>query len=406
MILLLLAGMLLLALLLRPLAQRSGLPFAALLVLAGFVGSEIMVAYGQDTGVRHDNFRDMIVYVFLPILVFEAAFQIDAGLLRRNLVAILTLSVPLLTLSTLIAAALIYVGIAHPEGFPWTAALLTGALLSATDASPVTSRFAALGVPRRLRVLLDGEDLFNDATAIVLFGIFLYIAQHPAEDISFADGLVRFIVVFFGGGLIGVLVGFCFLLFSRLFHDEVQQALITLISAYTAFLVADSLLQVSGVMAVLITGLIMGRVIHADFQDQRGTFIDTFWRFNAYVAEAMVFLLMGVTVTLGMFSERWLAMLIGIAAILIARAAVVFGGAPLLRFIPGCEPVPFAYRQILFLGSLRGAVTLALALSLPVELPYWWTIQSIAFGVVLFALFVQAPMVDPVLRRNRLTDTR
>jgi CPA1 family monovalent cation:H+ antiporter len=398
----LLAGMLILSLMLRPMAERRQLPFAAVLVLTGFVGSELLLLFDIDTGVRHDSFHDLIYYVFLPLLVFEAAFKIDALLLKRNLFVIILLSIPILLLVTTVTAALVYAGIAHPTGFPWIAALLTGAVLAATDASPITTRFPKLGVPKRLRTLMDGEDLFNDATAIVIFTIFLYVAMHPTEDISFADAVVAFIAVFFGGIFIGLLVGLGFLLVSRLFEDSVQQALVTLISAYTSFLLANEVLGVSGVMSVLITGLIMGRVIHNDFQDERGSFVDNFWRFNVYVAEALVFLLMGVTISLAMFEERWLAMLIGIVAIMIARAIGVFGMAPLINRLPWVEPLPLDYQKILFLGSLRGAVVLALGLSLPVELDYWWTIQSIAFGVVLFSLFVQAPLIEPLLRRSHL----
>jgi len=398
----LLAGMLILALMLRPVAERRHLPFATVLILTGFIGSEVLLLFDIDTGVRHDSFHDLIFYVFLPLLVFEAAFKIDALLLRRNLFVILLLSLPILLLATTVTAALVYVGIAHPTGFPWIAALLTGAVLAATDASPITTRFPRLGVPKRLRMLMDGEDLFNDGTAIVIFTIFLYVAMHPTEDISLADATVAFAAVFFGGIFIGLLVGLGFLLVSRLFEDSVQQALVTLISAYTSFLLANEVLQVSGVMSVMVTGLIMGRVIHSDFQDERGSFVDNFWSFNVYVAEALVFLLMGVTISFAMFEERWLAMLIGIVAILIARAVGVFGMAPLINRLPWVEPIPLNYQKVLFMGSLRGAVVLALGLSLPIELDYWWTIQSIAFGVVLFSLFVQAPLIEPLLKRSSL----
>lgn len=398
-----LSVMLLLALMLRPFAERRRVPLAAVLVATGFVGSELLLMFDVDTGVRHQSFHDLIFYVFLPLLVFESAFKIDALMLRRNLFVILMLSIPVLMLSISITAALVYFGIGHAEGFPWIAAFLTGSVLAATDASPITARFAKLGVPRRLRVLMEGEDLFNDATAIVAFGIFVYIASHPEENVTFNDALLTFAIVFFGGIFIGLLIGLGFLLVSRLFEDAIQQALVSLISAYTSFIVANEVLQVSGVMAVLVTGLIMGRVIHNDFQDERGSFVDTFWGFNVYVAEALVFLLMGVTVSFAMFEERWLAMLIGIAAILIARAVGVFGTAPLINRLPWVEPVSAPFQKVLFMGSLRGAVVLALSLSLPVELPYWWTIQSIAFGVVIFSLFVQAPLIEPLLHRSGLT---
>jgi len=307
-------------------------------------------------------------------------------------------------LSVGVSAVLIYYGIGHASGFPWIAALITGAVLSATDASPITSQFAKLGVPKRLRILMEGEDLFNDATAIVIFSIFLYIALHPDEQITTADAVIRFCVVFFGGALIGLLVGLGFLILSRLFEDPIHQGLVTVASAYASFLIANEMLNVSGVMAVLVTGLIMGRVIHNDFQDERGTFVDQFWSFNVYVAEAMVFLLMGVVITFNMFEERWLAMLIGILAITGARALGIFGTAPLISRLPSVEPIERSYQNIMVMGSLRGAVVLALALSLPTELDYWWTIQSIAFGVVLFSLFVQAPLVEPQLRRSALVD--
>ena len=399
---LLLSGMLMLALVVRPVAARIRLPFAAVLVATGFVGAEVLVAFEFDTGVRYDAFHDLIFYVFLPVLVFAGAFQIDPPLLRNNLVVILVYAVPVLLLSVGITATLIYFGIGHPSGFPWTAALLTGALLAATDASPLTSQFPQLGAPRRLRVLLEGEDLFNDGVAIVAFSIFLYAALHPSADISAADAVTRFLVVFVGGMLSGLLTGLVFLLVSRLFEDPVQQALVTLISAYSSYLLAEQALNVSGVMSVLLTGLIMGRAIHDDLPDRRDSFVDTFWEFNVYVAEALVFLLMGVTITVAMFEERWLAMIIGIAAVLLARAVGVFGTAPLISRLPGIEPLDRDYQRIIYLGSMRGAVVLALALSIPVELPYWWTIQSIAFGVVVFALFVQAPAARALLLKSGL----
>jgi CPA1 family monovalent cation:H+ antiporter len=241
---------------------------------------------------------------------------------------LLFFAIPVMLLSTVVAAVAVYYGIGHPTGFPWIAALLTGALLATN----------------RLR-----------------------------------------------------------------FAIHVDQR-VTLIAAYASYLIAEHFLQVSGVMSVLVAGIVLGKVIHHDFSAAGGSdFVDDFWTFNVYVAEALMFLLMGVTITVGMFSDNWLAMLIGIATVLIARAIGVFGGAALISKLPGVEVIPIAYRRVMFLGGLRGAVTLALALSLPTDLSYWWTIQSIAFGVVLFTLFVQAPMIGPMLKKEGLqqdkTDT-
>ncbi|MBL1321110.1 MAG: sodium:proton antiporter [Methylophaga sp.] len=397
--LMLLALMLLISLLLKPLAEKYTIPFAGLLVATGFVGSELVINFGIDTGIRYDSFHDLILFVFLPLLIFEAAFKMDMQQLLKNGIVILFFALPVMLLSTAVAAVMIYYGIGHPTGFPWIAALLTGSLLAATDPVAVLELMRKAGVPKRLCILLEGEALFNDATAIVTFSIFLYIAQHPMEDITVFDASLRFMVVFFGGSIIGLFVGFIFLFLSRLLQDYIQQSIVTLIAAYSSYLLADSV-HVSGVMSVLVAGIVLGRVIHHDFQDhEKYSFVDDFWSFNVYVSEAIMFLLMGVTITIGMFEDNWLAMLIGIAAVLIARAVGIFGGAPVISLLPGVKRISMGYQQIMFVGGLRGAVTLALALSLPLELDYWWTVQSIAFGVVLFTLFVQAPLIPPLLKR-------
>jgi len=398
--LMMLAMMLLLALLLKPFAEKYHIPFVGLLVITGFIGSEILVYFEIDTGIRYNSFHDLIFFVFLPLLVFASAFKINVQQLLANLVVILFFAIPIMLLSTFISAVMIYYGIAHPTGFPWIAALLTGALLSSTDASVVLGLARKVGVSERLCLIIEGESLFNDATAIMTFSIFLYIAQYPMEDISVADASLRFMVVFLGGGIVGLFIGFAFLFLSRLFQDFVQQAIVTLIAAYISYLTAQQWLHVSGVMSVLVTGAILGRVIHYDFQDhEKSSFVDDFWTFNVYVVEALMFLLMGVTITISMFTDNWLAMIIGIVAVLIARSVGIFLGAPLSSLIPSAKPISFIEQQLMFIGGLRGAVTLALALSLPVELSYWWTIQSIAFGVVVFTIFIQAPIIETLCKR-------
>jgi CPA1 family monovalent cation:H+ antiporter len=400
-VILLLAGLLLLALVIQPLARHLHLPFTATLVIAGFVTSEILVGAGIDTGVRAGNFHDLVFFVFLPVLIFESAFTIDARLLLKNLVPILFLAIPLMLLSTLITAVLVYAGIAHPTGFPWIAAFLTGALLSATDPVAVVALFRQMGAPERLTVLLEGESLLNDATAIVVFGVIIALATGSAGAMSYPEAAIQFCEVFFGGALVGAITGLAFLGITRLLGDDITRALATVIAAYLAFVLAESWLHVSGVMAVLLTGLILGRSPGRN-GSKENSFVKTLWAFNAYVANALVFLLMGVTITLDMFSERWLAMLIGIAGVIVARAIGIFTFVPLLTSVTPVEPVPRPYQVVMFWGGLRGAVTLALALSLPTSLDYWWTIQSIAFGVVLFTLFAQATTTGALLRYYRL----
>ena len=122
-----------------------------------------------------------------------------------------------------------------------------------------------------------------------------------------------------------------------------------------------------------------------------------------YIAESTIFLLAGITITLSMFTEQWLAIVIGIIAVVIARIVMVFGTFPILRIVPGVDAVPLKQQVVLAWGGVRGTVTLALALSLPLTLDYWYTIQSIAYGVVLFTLFVQATTMSPLIRKLDIT---
>jgi len=167
---LLLFSLLLLAIIVQPLARKIHLPFTAILVITGFIASELLVMTGIDTGIRAENFHDLIFFVFLPVLVFEAAYNINTRLLWQNLLPILFLAIPLMLLSTVITATLVYFGIGHPTGFPWIAALLTGALLSATDPVAVVALLRQMGVSERLAILMEGESLFNDATHHVICG--------------------------------------------------------------------------------------------------------------------------------------------------------------------------------------------------------------------------------------------
>jgi CPA1 family monovalent cation:H+ antiporter len=398
------SGLLLLAIVIQPLARKFNVPFTATLVVAGFIASELLVMAGIDTGIRAENFHDLIFFVFLPVLVFEAAYNINARLLWKNLLPILFLAIPLMLLSTVITAALVYFGIGHPAGFPWIAALLTGALLSATDPVAVVALLRQMGAPERLAMLMEGESLFNDATAIVVFSVFLAIATGSDGSMSVGDASQHFLRIFLGGILVGTVSGLIFTALIKLSGETIIKALATVISAYLAYIVAETVLHVSGVMAVLITGLILGyRGQHAGSGAATG-FERELWEFNAYVANVLVFLFMGVTITLGMFEERWLAMLIGIAGVLLARAVGILACVPVLNRLTPIEPVSRPFQVVMLWGGLRGAVTLALALSLPTSLDYWWTIQSIAFGVVLFTLFIQATTTAPLLRHYGLNE--
>jgi CPA1 family monovalent cation:H+ antiporter len=393
-------ALLIVAALVEPLAKKIHLPFSIILVIIGFIGSELVVNKLKiDTGIRWDNFGTIIFYFILPILIFQAALEIDIKLLWKNIVPIGLLALPLMLVSAAVIAACVYYGIDHATGFPWIAALITGALLSATDPAAVLALLKNANAPERLSMLLEGESLFNDATAVVMFSLLIAIATGAQSAGSVDEVILRFVTVFFGGLVVGIVTGLLIFLMMRMTGGFASFPVLSLICAYTSFLLAEDVLHLSGVMAVLAAGLTVGRCRRQSTRETHNDFTEKFWGLLGHIAESIIFLLAGITITLSMFTEQWLAIIIGILAVIIARIIMVFGTFPILQIVPGVEAVPLKQQVVLAWGGVRGTVTLALALSLPLTLDYWYTIQSIAYGVVLFTLFVQATTIGPLIRK-------
>ena len=194
------------------------------------------------------------------------------------------MAIPLMILSTIVTAVGLYKGIDHVTGFPWIAALITGALLSATDPASVISLLKKANAPERLRILLEGESLFNDATAIVLFSILISIATHSQESASWTMLLIRFSEVFFGGLLTGIAIGFIAFRIIKLLDNQQSFVIISILSAYSSFILAEDVLHFSGVIAVLACGLTLGAVSVGQFTET--SFANQLWSLLAKIAES------------------------------------------------------------------------------------------------------------------------
>jgi CPA1 family monovalent cation:H+ antiporter len=325
--------------------------------------------------------------VLIPVLVFEAALNINTTILRPVLATILFSATLGIMLATSVAAVILFYAIDHPQGFPWIAALLAGLVISATDPVAVVSQLKAAKAPQKLATLIEGESLFNDATAIVLFGILLAIAMGEQQG-TLGHGLLLLGKVLFGGILLGwILAQVCKLLLPLMGASSSNYMVISLALAYGSFYIAEHLLHVSGVIAVLTAALVVKKTLLKAKKCQAE--VHHSWDLLAFLANILVFYLMGLVVTFHMFSDQWFAMLIGVIAAFVSRLISSYFslaiGKVLLR-----NPLEWNYAPIMVWGGLRGVITIALVLSLPVELNYWWTIQSIGFGVVLFTLVIQA----------------
>jgi CPA1 family monovalent cation:H+ antiporter len=382
-------GFLLIALVLKPLSEKIRFPYPALLVVAGFLLAELLIAQGIDTGLRWDSFHDLVFYVLLPILIYETAFRLNAEQFFKNVVTILILAVPLMFVATIITAVLIYYGINHPVGFPFIAALITAAILSANDPSAVIAVMKATKLPDRFIAILEGEGLFSGAMAIVLVSLFSVMAVENVTTLEFLPMLIKFATVFSGGILVGMIIGLLVWIMLYFIKAPVLRGILSLISAYAGFLIAQDYLQVSGVIAVLVTGLIVNAFTQKADTETRN-FLQSLWQYKSTIATALVFLLLGVSIQLSVLANQWLAILMGIGAALAARFVIVVIGLNSLTVLPGIQRESISYQLTIVWGGLSGAVSIALVLSLP-ELPYFQTIQGIVYGVVLFSLFVQAP---------------
>lgn len=364
-------------------------------VLTGFLAGLAIPYVGFDTGIRAHNLEDIVFFVILPVLIFEAAWGIKPALLKRWLAPVLTLAIFGVLISCYVAAGIVFLGIGHFEGFPWTAALLTGAILAATDPISVVNQLRAQNAPEDLTTVFEGESLFNDATAVVLFSLFLSIAlsSEAASDASFVG---HFLMVFFGGVVAGAVTGLVAAVIILLLGNSTSTAIALIFTAFGSFYLAEHILHVSGIMAVTFAALVL-RWNLSEVEDTVASGVHHTWAWLGELFTSILFVIMGLTITVGMFTSHWLAMLIAIAAALIARAAAV--GVCGLALSPLGNKLSMGWQILLVWGGLRGAIAVALVLALPIELDYWYTVQSMVFGVVLFSLLVQGTTNSALIRR-------
>lgn len=388
--------------LIEPWVKKTRLPFTAVLVILGFVGSEIWTGFGLDTGLRWDSFRDIILHLLVPILVFESAYHMPTKLLIRNWLPVFTLAVPALLISASICGFLLFIGIGYPQAFPLLSALLAGIIMAATDPVAVVSMFKAIGASPRLTALVEGESLFNDATAVVCYSLVIIAIGSADIDLSWPDAISRFLITVFGGLAIGLMSGYLFSLLYRQDKQKNGQAIISLMAMIIPFYVAEYSFHVSGIIAVLISGLWLGetRRQQEKMNKKSENFSSHMWELNGYIANVIVFVLMGVTITIDMFIDQWLAMLLGIGAATISRALVIYSFTPIINQLPNQEKIPLSYQNVMMWGGLRGGVGIALALSIPTTVPAWYTIQAIVYGMVLFTLFIQTPLMPRLIKRT------
>ena len=389
------------------LLKKINFPYTIGLVIIGFGFAWICARIPGLEQVRQLRLNhDIILYVLLPTLIFDASVNINTRMLKKNLLPVMALAAPGLVISTVV------VGLIMTWLTPLTLgeSMIFGALISATDPVAVISLFETVGAPLRLRVLVDGESLFNDATAIVVFNIISRIVLTGAalSMSSLASGGIEFCVVFFGGLALGALIGYIMMtLIMFADNDPLIEVALSAIVAYTAFIVADKAFEFSGVMSVLGAGIVISHYGITRFTPKVRQYMKQFWALLTFIANSFIFLLLGFTEdSIFLEIKQWnpviVSVIFAVVAIQVARGLVVFTIVPLLGWWKRKYRVNFGYQSVMFWGGLRGAVPLALVFSLPNKLPHHGLIIQVTLGVVLFTLLVQGTTIKKLIKFFKL----
>ena len=373
-------------------ASRLRIPYTVALVLGGLALGMVRTPFLQNvTGLRPDWLTpDIALVIFLPPLLFEGSVRIQFRHLRENFIPILLLA----NIGVLVATFITGFVIHWEVGLPVLTGLLFGSIISATDPISVLSIFKSMSVSKRLSIIVEGESLFNDGTAAVLFAILL--AGIKTGDLGIWTGIRNFLVVVLGGAAVGLAFGYVISKVTQRIDEPRIEITLTTILAYSSYLVADSL-QLSGVIATVAAGLTIGNFgARVGMSPRTRVAMWSFWEYLSFVINSIVFLLIGLEVRVTEILQSWQATLLAIGAVLLGRAISVYSVAPINNIF--AEKISRRWQHVLVWGGMHGALSLALALSLDQSFPYRSQILTMTFGAVAFTIIVQGLSIKPLLR--------
>jgi CPA1 family monovalent cation:H+ antiporter len=335
---------------------------------------------------------DVILLAFVPGLVFEAALTLDLPELRKRLLPVSLLATVGVVVTVLLVGTLTHLAL----GLSWASGFLLGSILAATDPIAVVTLLRQVKAPAGLAAILEGESLFNDGTGVAVFSAVLatIVAGHP----SFGDATLRFFAITIGGAVVGIAVGFLGVALVRVAEDAPLEILATLVIAYGSYLAAD-LLHASGIVAVVSAGVVIARY-GSSTGKLHGTQLQGFWNLLAFVLNAILFILVGAALPAWKLVPVAGLVLGTFAIMLLTRAVPVYGllTASAMR----SRAIPWAWRHLTFWAGLRGALSVALALSVSGVAGVDNRVSAIAYGVVLLSLLVQGGLIAPVTRALKI----
>lgn len=365
------------------------LPYTIALVVAGLGVGLLRAQHFIDLDVSLTP--ELVFTIFLPVLLFEAAFHLHFHQLKENAKTISLFAVVGVLLSSLGVGYALHLGL----GMPLPSALVFGALISATDPISVLALFKQLKAPPRLSILVEGESLFNDGAAVVIFQILLALAL--TGEFSLSAGIARFLFVSLGGLLMGIALGYIVSKITALVDDHLIEITLSTILAYGSYIGAEHL-GVSGVMSVIAAGIVYGNYgKEIGMSPRTRVMMAAFWEYAGFLMNSLVFLLIGTQVDLRLLATEWQAILFAFLSVVLVRAVVVLFLAPVAGKLE--TPISGAWRAVIVWAGLRGSISMALAIGLPASIAGRETILLMCFGVVLISLFLQGLSMPPLLRK-------
>jgi len=342
---------------------------------------------------------DVLLAVLLPALVFEAAYRTDIGLLWPKLPAVILLAVPGVLITALLVAVVLNLAI----GLDFGLSFLVGTMLAATDPAAILAVVGPLGTPRPLTTLVEAESLFNDGTGVVIFAIGLKAIN---SSVSAGDLLAGLLFGTLASAAIGIVIGFLISRVLARIGDHLIELTLSLVAAYGSYLLAVQLHE-SGLIASVVCGLVLGSYGRRFGMSQRAQdAIDIVWEFIGFLATTLVFLLIGLSIGISQLLDAALASGLTLATLIVVRAFIIYGllgGAyRIAAALHWARRLPRGWLHVIGWSGLRGAVSVALALSLPASLPQRNLLQGIVFGCVLLTLLLQGTTAEPLVRRLKL----
>ncbi|MEG3911333.1 sodium:proton antiporter [Microcoleus sp. w2-18bC1] len=368
--------------------QRLRIPYVTGLVLAGLPITEVLSRrIGLDPS--------LVLNLFLPILIFEASINTDISRLRSTFKPIALLAGPGSIFSSAIIAILVKFGL----GLDWIPALLIGVILANTDTVSMIAVFKEIRVPSRLSTIVEGETLFNDAAALISFNLLLVI--YATGSLTPIQGLKELLVVALGGAVVGGVLGYLSVpIFVRL-NDPLSSLLLTVALALGTFQIGQ-FLGVSGAVAVVITGLVFGNIglPRSSSASDRITLL-SFWEYAGFGVNTFIFLLIGIEINPLTLWRILPSILFVILAYQLGRILSVYLFLAGLRWFD--RPIPLRWQHILVLGNIKGSLSMALAVAIPLTLPGRDNIIALVFGAVLFSLVGQGLSLPWMVKRLKIS---